>query len=174
MEHMIHDLLDLGSIQAGHLSVAPRTHDAVVLVREAIDTLGPLAASRSLRLDARVPDVPVWVSCDRDRIQQLFSNLVGNAIKFTPPGGAITIDAVGRDGGAELAVVDTGPGIRADQLGRIFERYWQAGETRRDGIGLGLAIAKGIVEAHGGRIWAESPPGAGCSIRFTLPVAPTP
>jgi len=178
MEHMIHDLLDLASIQAGHLSVDRRTHEVALLVREAIDALGPLANAKSLRLEARVPDAVLWVSCDRDRIQQLYSNLVGNAIKFTPAGGMVTLDAVARDGFVELAVGDTGPGIPAEQLGRIFERYWQASSTQRAGIGLGLAISKGIVDAHGGRIWATSAPGAGCCIHFTLqasrPVAQAP
>ena len=112
------------------------------------------------------------IHADPARIQQVLSNLVGNAIKFTPQGGRITIRA--ERGGADevrIAVRDTGPGMAVEQLPHIFGRYWQGKRSDRRGIGLGLAIVKGIVEAHGGRIWVESHPGAGSEFIFTLPVA---
>ncbi len=99
----------------------------------------------------------------------MLSNLLGNAIKFTPEGGTITVQADRRGDELMIAVSDTGPGIPADQLPHLFERYWQARPARQVGAGLGLYIAKGIVEAHGGRIWAESP--AGARLIFTLPLA---
>ena len=99
----------------------------------------------------------------------MLSNLVGNAIKFTPEGGRIRIQAERREGEALISVRDTGRGIPEDVLPHIFERYWQPEETRHQGAGLGLSIVKGIVEAHGGRIWVESRPGAGTTFFFTLP-----
>jgi signal transduction histidine kinase len=112
------------------------------------------------------------VRCDRERALQVLSNLLGNAVKFTPEGGAVTcvVSTEREDEGAVRFVVrDTGPGIPAAQLSRLFDRYWQARETQRLGTGLGLFIARGIVEAHGGRIWVESEVGRGSSFAFTLP-----
>ena len=106
---------------------------------------------------------------DRERITQVLNNLVGNALKFTPEGGAITISAHARGAGIEVAVVDTGHGIPAAQLPDLFRRYWQADRGAHRGVGLGLAIVHGIVEAHGGTIEVESTVGAGTTFRFTLP-----
>jgi signal transduction histidine kinase len=111
------------------------------------------------------------VIADAARINQVLSNLVGNAVKFTPRDGLITISAEQVDGEVRFAVIDTGPGIPAEQLPHIFGRFWQAKSSDRRGIGLGLAIAKGIVEAHSGRIWVESSVGLGSTFYFTLPVA---
>jgi signal transduction histidine kinase len=117
----------------------------------------------------------VWA--DRERVLQVLANLCGNAVKFTPDGGTVTVRAAldgddGADGGAiRIACIDTGPGIAAADLPHVFDRFWQARSTRRAGAGLGLAIAKGIVEAHGGTISAASKPGEGSTFAFTLPVA---
>jgi signal transduction histidine kinase len=130
-----------------------------------------MATASSLTLESDVaPDTPK-IAVDAPRIQQVLSNLVGNAIKFTPAGGQIVLRA--RPGKAEacFAVVDTGPGIAPDALPHIFGRFWQGKRSDRRGIGLGLTIAKGIVEAHGGKIWVESQLGAGSSFYFTVPVA---
>ena len=111
---------------------------------------------------------------DNERIQQVISNLVGNGIKFTPPGGTIGIGAKRADGEVVFSVADTGSGISEDQLPKVFDRYWQSTRTDRQGAGLGLAIAKGIVEGHGGEISIASKPGQGTTVQFTLPVASAP
>jgi Signal transduction histidine kinase len=114
------------------------------------------------------------VSSDRERVLQVFANLIGNAIKFTPKGGAIRILAGVEDSNIRFIVADTGPGIPPEHLNHVFDRYWQAKSTAKLGTGLGLSIAKGIVEAHGGRIWVESPPNQGAQFNFTLPAAAKP
>jgi signal transduction histidine kinase len=136
-------------------------------VAEVLEVLEPLAAAKSMKLVADVvPDLAI--RCDHDRVIQLFSNLVGNSIKFTPDGGTITVRAVPDGDVVRFSVVDTGPGISAEELPHVFDRYYQAQRRNRDGIGLGLSIAKGIVEAHGGRIWVESEEGKGSTFSFTL------
>jgi len=109
------------------------------------------------------------VYADAARIQQVLSNLVGNAVKFTPRNGRVTVCAERIDGEVRFGVIDTGPGIPPEQVPHIFGRFWQAQTSDRRGIGLGLAIAKGIVEAHNGRIWVESHVGLGSTFYFTLP-----
>jgi len=113
------------------------------------------------------------VRADAERVFQVFANLIGNAVKFTPGGGTVSVGAAPIEGGCEFFVRDTGIGIPAEQLGRVFERYWQARDNRAvsDGAGVGLHICKGIIEAHGGRIRVESVPGAGSTFYFTLPGA---
>jgi len=171
MDGLIRDLLDLSAIEAGHLSVEIKRESVKDLVRDAIEAMRPLAAQRSLSLSARLPDDAISVHCDRERIAQVFSNLIGNAIKFSPEGATILLGARGAEGEARLWVTDTGPGINEEQLQRIFDPFHQAGPSVAQGIGLGLAIARGIVEAHGGKIWAESDAGGGTTFCFTLPIA---
>jgi signal transduction histidine kinase len=110
------------------------------------------------------------VRADRHRVMQVLSNLIGNSLKFTPPGGRITVSAKKADRHVLFTIADTGPGIPREHLSDIFSPYWQAKRTERLGAGLGLPIAKGIVEAHGGPIWVESEPGRGTQFYFTLPV----
>jgi PAS domain S-box-containing protein len=170
MNRLIRDLLDFASIQAGHLSVSTRPQAVGDMVAEVLETLEPLAATKSQRLHAEVPP-GMEMRCDHDRVIQLFSNVVGNAIKFTPEAGEIRITASvdPQDGRlVRFAVTDTGPGIPADELPHVFDRYYQARRKNREGIGLGLTIARGIVEAHGGRIWVESEEGKGSTFLFTL------
>jgi PAS domain S-box-containing protein len=172
MSRLVQDLLDLKRAEAGVLRVQPRAVVVADLVSDAVDLLRPIAAASSLDLTADIAEGLPPVLADRDRIEQVLSNLIGNAIKFTPRRGGITV-RVDRDGEVvRLAVSDTGPGISADQLPHIFRRFWQGDRVDRRGIGLGLPIAKAIVEAHGGRIWAESEPGWGSTFYVTLPVAP--
>jgi signal transduction histidine kinase len=130
--------------------------------------LTPLAQEKKVRLDREITERLPRITADAGRVLQVLSNLVGNAIKFTPEGGRIVIGAKPVAGGVEFFVSDTGPGIPPDQLERIFGRFWQADVTDRRGIGLGLTIAKGIMDAHGGRLWVESTLGQGTTFRFIL------
>jgi signal transduction histidine kinase len=168
---LIQDLLDVARIQAGGLAVDPIPVDVRSLVQEAVDSATPLATAASLRVECEVPEQTPRVSSDRERVLQVFANLIGNAIKFTPKGGEIRILASLEDSNIRFIVADTGPGIPPEHLNHVFDRYWQAKSTAKLGTGLGLSIAKGIVEAHGGRIWVESPPNAGAQFNFTLPAA---
>jgi signal transduction histidine kinase len=170
MEHLIRDLLDVASIGAGHLSVEPRPHPAGTLLRTAGDLLRPLAEAAGLEFQSDCPEDTPAVRADADRILQLFSNLVGNAVKFTPAGGRVWVGLEAGDGEVRFHVADTGPGIPPDQLPYVFEQFWQARRAGRHGAGLGLAISQGIAEAHGGRIWVESREGEGTTFFFTLPV----
>ena len=171
MDHLIRDLLDVASIASGRLSVERHPHEAALLVRSACEALQPLVEAKGLRLKTHTPAEALSVCVDADRILQLFSNLVGNAIKFTPEGGQITLSLEAADKEVRFAVADTGAGIPAEQLPHIFEQFWQARRAGRHGAGLGLAIARGIVEAHGGRIGVESEVGKGTKFFFTVPLA---
>jgi signal transduction histidine kinase/PAS domain-containing protein len=177
MNRLIKDLLDFASIQGGRLSVNPRVQRAGDIVTEVLEALEPLAAPKGLRLTHETA-ADLQVSCDHDRVVQLFSNVVGNAIKFSPDGATIVVSAAPDGKLVRFAVADAGPGIPPDELPHVFDRYYQAQRKNRDGIGLGLAIARGIAEAHGGRIWVESPVPAsgtpeapGSVFYFTLPGA---
>ncbi|MDQ4080288.1 MAG: PAS domain S-box protein [Gemmatimonadota bacterium] len=171
MDRLIQDLLEIRRIEAGQLAIEARPVSVPTVVEEAAEMLKPLADAQSIALHVELPDTMPRIMADPARIQQVLSNLVGNALKFTPVGGRIRISASRIEREVCLKVQDTGPGIPADQLPHIFGRFWQAKRGDRRGLGLGLAIAKGLVEAHGGRIWAESPPGEGSSFFFTVPVA---
>jgi PAS domain S-box-containing protein len=172
MNLLINDLLDVGQSDNGTLAVDPRPADPAEIVVEACDSMRPLAAEKSQQLSHDLPgDLPV-IRADDGRIQQVLSNLIGNAIKFTEPGGSIRVTARPVAEGVLFTVVDDGPGVPEEDLPHLFDRHWRARSTAHLGAGLGLAIAKGIVEAHGGRIWAESEPGVGTRIHFLLPAAP--
>jgi signal transduction histidine kinase len=138
---------------------------------DALDLLRPLAAAKRIALVTDLSPALPRVDGDRERLLQVFSNLGGNAIKFTPENGRIEIRVSVRESGVEFAVRDNGPGIASEDLPHIFDRFWQAKKAARSGVGLGLAIAKGIVESHGGGIRVESQPGQGSCFAFTLPVA---
>ena len=159
MNRLIRDLLDFAAIQAGRLSVSSHPREAKVLLTEVLEALEPLAAAKSIKLvDVTTPeDGELRISCDHDRVIQLFSNVVGNAVKFTPEGGTVALRAEPDGAMVRFAVADDGPGISTEELPYVFDRYYQARRRNREGIGLGLSIARGIVEAHGGRIWVESP-----------------
>jgi signal transduction histidine kinase len=173
MERMVSDLLDLTSIEAGHLSVDRQGYEIYGLIRDAFEMLSPLARAKSIDLRVEVMTPPRSVLCDRERVLQVFSNLVGNAIKFTKEGGLVSIRAELQRNQACFAVRDNGPGIPESMRLHLFERYWQAHDaSKKSGRGLGLYIAKGIVEAQGGRIWFDSELGAGSTFYFTLPLLP--
>jgi signal transduction histidine kinase len=171
MNRLIQDLLDVTRLEAGHLSHKPEGIDSIHLLREALEAETPVALSAGLELQLEDPSQLPDIWADRDRLFQVFDNLIGNAIKFTKPGGRITLAATAHAGEVQFSVSDTGCGIASDQLTRIFDRFWQAPGVRR-GAGLGLPIVKGIVESHGGRVWVESPPGKGSTFFFAIPAAP--
>jgi signal transduction histidine kinase len=168
MNRLIEDLLDAAKLEAGRVGIDARSIEVAPIINEAQEMLTPLADEKKVRLDATVGESLPTITADAGRVLQVISNLVGNAIKFTPAGGRISIRADGAPGGVKFSVSDTGQGIPQEQLGKIFGRFWQADPKDRRGIGLGLTIAKGIVEAHGGRIWCESRPGDGTTFYFTL------
>ena len=174
MDALIRDLLDVNRLDAGKLSIAPLAVDPSILLTESLQTLRPLVDEKGIHLDLQIESGLPKVMADRERIQQTLSNLVGNAIKFSESGSKIVVLARKDSDAVVISVLDKGKGISADQLPRVFDRYWQSLRTDRQGAGLGLAIAKGIVETHGGRIWIESKPGEGTMASFTLPVSDSP
>jgi len=173
MEDLIADLLDVGSLQAGRLSIDPRATDPAELMREAVETSEPVARAKGI--DLRMTETPrdVAVTADRRRMSQVFGNLIGNAIKFCGAGEQVSVSARVAGDDVVFEVADTGPGIQPDEVAHLFEPYWSAARHAKRGTGLGLFIAKGIVEAHRGRIWVESVPGKGSQFYFTLPLAPS-
>jgi PAS domain S-box-containing protein len=173
MDALIQDLLDITRLEAGRLVVSLKAVNAPWLVSRAVESMRPLATNRGVTLAAEVaPGLPT-LHVDPDRMLQLMSNVLGNAIKFTASGGMVTLDVHASDQGVQFTVTDTGQGIPAALLPRLFERFFQADPTGRlgprHGAGLGLPIARGIVEAHGGRIWIESKEGKGTTVHFRLP-----
>jgi signal transduction histidine kinase len=167
---LIEDLLDVTRIDSKRLAVDQTMVDAQMLIDEALLDLAPLAAEAGIGLSHAWEGEPSRIPADRKRIYQVFSNLVGNALKFTPKGGRIDVRGVMSGDDAMFTIADSGAGIPAENLPHLFDRFWQAKETQRAGAGLGLYIAKGIVEAHGGRLWVESTVGTGTTFSFTLPL----
>jgi chemotaxis family two-component system sensor kinase Cph1 len=162
----------LVTIDGGSLQVQPKDSELGAIANDAVDLMRPLVEERKQQL---VVDITpgLRVLADPERIIQVLSNILGNATKFTPVGGRISLwgAAIEQDGRrfVKVTVTDSGPGIARENLPRIFDRFWKSSQDRQ-GVGLGLAIAKGVVEAHGGRIGVDSPPGGGATFRFTLPV----
>jgi signal transduction histidine kinase len=171
MNRLIQDLLDVAIVESGQLTIQPARLSARELIVSAADVQRPLASSSALELRVDVDRDVSDVWGDRDRLLQVFENLIGNAIKFTQAGGCVTVGATPSDQEVVFWVADTGTGIATEDLPRVFDRFWQATRAGRQGAGLGLPITKGIVEAHGGRIWVESTPGRGTTLFFTIPRA---
>ena len=169
MRRLIEDLLDFVSIETGHLAIKRQPQDPGPLLEETVANFEGAAHDKHQRLTATVAAQLPKLECDRDRLLQVLANLVGNAIKSTAAGGQITLRVDARGNELLFAVADNGPGIVRADLRHLFERYWRSGEAQYKGTGLGLSIARGIVEAHGGKIWAESEPGHGATFLFTIP-----
>lgn len=172
MNRLIQDLLDVARIESDRLQLERSSQEPESLVRDAVELNAVRAAAKSLRLEHGAAVGTHLVCADRHRLLQVLSNLIDNAIKFTPEGGRIMVSVDEVDGQVRFSVEDTGPGIPADAIPHLFRSFWQAPMASLDGAGLGLAIARGIVEAHGGVIWAESAPGRGSAFRFTVPSSP--
>jgi PAS domain S-box-containing protein len=172
MDRMIGDLLDAARIDRGGFTVTPACHDVAAFVSEIRDSYSPLAEAKGLRLECTSQEAAATAWMDRSQIERVLSNLIGNAVKFTPRGGVIAVTASTSGGEVCFAVADTGPGIPQSDLSRVFSRYWQAAGGDRRGVGLGLAIAQGIVIAHGGHIWVQSELEKGSTFYFTVPATP--
>jgi PAS domain S-box-containing protein len=170
---LIQDLLEVAKIESGRLAVERGPEDVGCLLDEVIELHRPLAEARGLRLERELEADAPPVLADRSRVMQVFSNLIGNAVRYTPEGGCITVRARREGRFMRFCVSDTGKGIAPEHLPHLFERYWQM-KGAREGAGLGLTIARGIVEAHGGLIQVASEPGKGSTFFFTLPVAEVP
>jgi signal transduction histidine kinase len=171
MKRLLSDLLDSARIDSGSFRVVPMRNDVSALLREIHTSYAPLFESRrlSFTVDALTPSAPLPVAFDHDRIVQVLSNLLSNALKFTPARGMVNLHIHQHADCVEFVLADTGPGIAKEALPRVFDRFWQAGTESRIGLGLGLYICKTIIEAHGGEIGVESELGRGATFRFTLP-----
>jgi signal transduction histidine kinase len=169
IESLIGDLVDAAQVERGELAMTIQQEDAQSIVEEAIDLQTPLARERGVSLKSKRPGGTILVSCDRHRLLQVLGNLIGNALRFTPEEGHITVGIEARDGVVRFAVDDSGSGIKPEDLPHVFEQYWK-GDSK--GTGLGLYIARSIVRAHGGEIAVRSEPGRGASFFFTVPRSP--
>ena len=168
---LIQDLLDASRLQKGAFAVRAAAQSTVALVRDAVTVATAPAEQKGVTLRAVADSDLPHVLADRERLLQVLDNLLSNAIRHTPGGGIVTISAARREGGVHFEVADTGPGIEPADIPHVFDRFWRADTTGSAGAGLGLAIAKGLVEAHGGRIGVESVPGRGACFWFEIPVA---
>jgi PAS domain S-box-containing protein len=173
MDRLIQDLLDVTRAESGRLMVNRQPLTTKALLEGALQTLRPLVEDAGHTLTVDLPSTLPTIHADPERIGQVLSNIVGNAIKFTPHGGKITVRAIEQGDGVRISVSDSGSGIAREHLPNIFDRFWQQSPSniRTRGAGLGLPIALAIVEAHGGRLWAESELGSGSTFHFTLPTA---
>jgi signal transduction histidine kinase len=172
---LINDLLDLSKIESGKIEVKANPVSLDGLVHEAAEALRPVAAEKVIALETTNCEPSILVWADRDKINQVLMNLIGNAIKFTPVQGRVTVSASRNGGGnVQVSVSDTGPGVPPDEKEKIFAKFYRIAETNGEnskGTGLGLAISKALVELHGGKIWVESEEGRGSTFSFTLPLS---
>ena len=172
MNRLIGDLLDVMRIDAGRLMLEIEDVPVASILSHAEESVQHLADDRNIALTVERKDADLRAYMDRNRLAQVLDNLLGNAIKFTQPGGHVALRAWRDEGEAVFEVADDGPGIPPADQAHLFDKYWQARTSDRRGVGLGLAISRGIVEAHGGRLWVESEPGVGSRFYFTIPAIP--
>lgn len=170
MERLIGDLLNFAKIESGSLDIETRSCAVDRVVWEGVELVKKHADNKNIRIEIKISPNLSEIICDLDRMRQVLGNILGNAIKFSPEKGVIKICAKLSDSRVEFSVTDQGPGIPIGNFSHIFDRYWQAKETAKLGNGLGLSIAKGIVESHRGRIWVESTVGQGTTFFFTIPI----
>jgi signal transduction histidine kinase len=174
LARLVEDLRTLALAEAGQLSLDRQPTDPVELVKRVVASFEPNATGKRVALSVDSPPSLPRIQADGQRIAQVLTNLLGNALRYTPENGRVDVQLRAEAKSVVVAVTDTGPGISADDLPHIFDRFYRADKSRSregGGSGLGLAIARGIIAAHGGRIWAESKTGQGTTLAFTLPVA---
>ena len=172
VQRLVEDLLDASRVVRGHVVLQRRPLNAVDLVTDAVEAVRPKADAQKQRLECRLPDKPVIVECDPTRLQQVLLNVLSNAVRYTPPEGNIRIVVEPDPSKLTIRVKDSGEGIAPEDLARIFSLFTRAGERRGSGLGIGLAVARGLVELHGGTIEASSDgPGRGSEFRIHLPLA---
>ncbi|OFZ20964.1 MAG: hypothetical protein A2X94_06420 [Bdellovibrionales bacterium GWB1_55_8] len=171
MLEMIDEIVNMSKIQAGGLKLSIREEKTQTLLSEVVELMRPIANVKKISLEVHADSECPNIACDRMLLFRVFSNLIGNAIKFTPENGAVTVSCECDGRGVLFSVKDTGPGIAPDEVPYIFERYWQSKRASRKGAGLGLYIAKGIIEAHGGKIAVDSQVGRGTRFVFFIPLA---
>ena len=169
MNRLIEDLLEVVRMESGRLTLDLRAISADTILTQTAEMFQFAAAQKGVSLIVEHMSPDVCASADEERVVQALGNLVGNALKFVERGGSVRLHCVSDGGQLRFAIADTGPGMSPEQLARLFEKFWQARRSDKRGVGLGLTIARGIVEAHGGRIWAESRLGKGSTFYFTLP-----
>ena len=171
MNRLIGDLVDVASIDAGKLAVHPARGDAAALFNEAIETFSLVASNKGISLSSCHVEPALPADFDHDRMLQVLANLITNALKFTPRGGGIVLRGAHVDEALLVSVSDSGAGIPSHLLETVFERFWQVGKNDKRGLGLGLYISRCIVDAHGGKIWAESTLGLGSVFHVTIPIS---
>jgi len=174
MDQLISSLLDYARLNLDRLEVAPRAIDLSELIRETVELYRPMACEKSLSLTLAVPDGPVRARADHNRIFQVLSNLLSNAIEQTRPGGRIVVSAAMPGPDVQVVVRDNGPGIPESELERVFEGFYRLPGSNARGLGLGLYICRAIIRSHGGRIWASSGPEGGSAFSFTVPLSAEP
>ena len=171
MQSLVTGLLDIAKAELGEVDLELSRTSATELVQECLDILGPLASGKGVQLAGQMPQTELFVQCDGKRVLQVLSNLIGNAVKFTPEGGSITVSLSETPESVGFAVADTGPGIESHHLPHIFDRYWRGATQGVRGVGLGLSIAKAVLDEHGSVLNVESVPGQGAIFSFALPRA---
>jgi PAS domain S-box-containing protein len=169
MNRMIEDLADFTALDSRPFALDIGAREVPQLLNEVVDALMPLATDKGIELHLEAAPPGEHVLCDPDRVLQVFSNVIGNAVKFSQPGGTIALGSAAKDGTVLFTVRDDGPGMAPAELEHIFDKYWQAHDGGRHGRGLGLYIAKRLIEAQGGAIWCSSAPEKGTMVSFTLP-----
>jgi signal transduction histidine kinase len=169
---LVNSVLDLAKLESGVLAFNMTSSELLPLIDRVVKEVGPLAEAKNIRITQEVPDLPSLIM-DTERILQVLRNLIGNALKFTPRGGTVSIAARREKNTVIVSVSDTGPGIPKEHAAAIFDKFRQVpGAGRPAGTGLGLAIVKHIIEAHGGSVWVESETGNGSTFSFQLPQLP--
>ncbi|MNS93019.1 Alkaline phosphatase synthesis sensor protein PhoR [compost metagenome] len=171
LQRLLDDLLDFALMEAGTFKLKPEPTDLAEKIREITESFRPQVAQAALKLELTLPEEPLTLVADAQRVGQVLTNFIGNAVKLTPGGGSVRVRALPTTERLRVEVADTGPGIHHEDIPRLFHRFSQLeGGFRRGGTGLGLAISKGLIEAHGGRVGVESEPGRGSTFWFELPM----